>query len=433
MADATVGERIGPFWFTPGWSRGNAATVWLASVFTIGLAAFMSLLQPYLLNAVLDVPRAEQGRLTGQLGFLQEIIVIVLAGFVGAWSDRVGRRLVFCLGLMIIAAGYVIYPLATDELELVLFRFVFAVGVAMTPLMLSACVVDAIQERSRGRWVGSNNLLQGLGVVLVSFLLVRMPETLVARGFSPVAAGQIACWTAAGIALLTAVCVARGLPGFKGRTTGRADLSLTASVARALGLARHRPRLALAYGAAFIGRGDFVVIGAFFSLWVTQAGIAEGMSPAASLARGGALFGILQLAAVCSAFFVGMLADRVDRVVTLALALGMAAFSYFLLGASDDPFARPFLVVVVLAGIGEMSVIVASSALLGQEAASGDRGPIVGLYNAAAGIGILFATLAGGYVFDHLGATAPFTMMAILNLVLLVLAVVVRLRDPRGA
>jgi MFS family permease len=174
--DASAADaRLGPFRFAPGWSRGNAATVWLASFFTIGLAAFVSFLQPYLLNEVLRIPVAEQGRLTGNLGFLQEVVVIVLAGFAGAWSDRVGRRRVYCLGLLLMGAGLFIYPFAADTLQLILFRLVFAVGVALAPLMLSACVVDAIQEKSRGRWVGSNNLLQGLGVVAMSLGLAKLP------------------------------------------------------------------------------------------------------------------------------------------------------------------------------------------------------------------------------------------------------------------
>ena len=86
--------------------------MWLASFFTIGLAAFISFLQPYLLNEVLRVPVAEQGRLTGNLGFLQEVVVIALASFAGAWSDQVGRRRVFCLGLLLMGAGLFIYPFA---------------------------------------------------------------------------------------------------------------------------------------------------------------------------------------------------------------------------------------------------------------------------------------------------------------------------------
>ena len=190
--------------------------------------------------------------------------------------------------------------------------------------------------------------------------------------------------------------------------------------------AADNPRLALAYGAAFIGRGDFVIIGAFFSLWVTQAGIAAGLTTGASVARGGMLFGILQLGAMGWAFFMGLIADRVNRVTGLCIALTLATVSYLLLGQVADPFAAGFIPVALLVGVGEISVIVASSALLGEQAPAVERGPVVGLFNAIGGAGILFATVAGGYVFDHLGPTVPFTMMGLLNAVLLAAAVVVR-------
>ncbi len=430
-AGTVTSARLGPFWFAPGWTRGNASTVWLASLFTIGLAAFMSFLQPYLLNEVLHIPVAEQGRLTGNLGFLQELIVIALAGVAGAWSDRVGRRRVFCLGFVIMAAGLAIYPFATGLLQLVLFRIVFAFGVALAPLMLSACVVDAIQERSRGKWIGSNNLLQGLGVVAMSVGLAKLPQAFVAGGIDTVSAGRYAFLIAASIALAAAAIMFIGLPRTATRSSTTVDAGLWGSVLDAARLGRANPRLALAYGAAFIGRGDFVIIGAFFSLWVTQAGIAAGMSPATSLARGGMLFGILQLAAMGWAFFMGLIADRVDRVTGLGIALVLAATGYALLGQVADPFSPGFIPVAVLVGMGEVSVIVASGALLGHEAPLTGRGPVIGLYNAVGGVGILFATLAGGYVFDHLGPTLPFTMMALLNALLLGAALLVRRNGAR--
>jgi len=425
--------RLGPFWFAPGWSRGNAATVWVASFFTIGLAAFISFLQPYLFNEVLRIPVAEQGRLTGNLGFLQEVVVIVLASFAGAWSDRVGRRRVFCLGLLLMGAGLAIYPFAEDVLQLVLFRMVFAVGIAMAPLMLSACVVDASQERSRGKWVGSNNLLQGFGVVAMSLGLAKLPLWFTAGGADPLSAGRYAFWVAAAIAVLAAAIMAIGLPRAAASKPAAGAPGLGASVLQAARLARVNPRLAIAYGAAFIGRGDFVVIGAFFSLWITQAGIAAGLSPAASIARGGMLFGILQLAAMGWAFFMGMIADRLDRITGLCVALALASISYLLLGQVDDPFGPGFIPVAIFVGIGEISVIVASGALLGREAPAVGRGPVIGLYNAVGGVGILFATLVGGYAFDHLGPTAPFTMMAVLNAVLLAAALLVRRAGGPGA
>lgn len=429
-----TGARIGFFWFTPGWSRANAATVWAASFFTIGLAAFLSLVQPYLLNAVLDVPLDQQGSVTGTLGFAQELLVIALAGFMGGWSDRVGRRRVYWIGFLMMAAGYLVYPLAGNIPELLAFRLVFAVGIAMAPLMLSACVVDSPQEVSRGRWIGSNNFFQGLGVVLAAGVLARSPAWFAARGADPVMAGRYACWLAAALCLLAAAIVASGLPG-PGGPPARRGGSLAGNLRTAVRHGFGNPRLVLAYGAAFIGRGDFTILGAFFSLWVTQVGLEAGLPPAAAVALGGMLFGIVQLAALLWGLGMGFIVDRLNRVTALCIALALAATAYGLLGQVEDPFGRGFIPVALLVGIGEISVIVTSGALLGQEVPRQDRGAIVGFYNAVGGVGILFATYVGGRVFDLVGRTAPFTLMALLNAVLLLAALATRLRagDPAAA
>ena len=74
------------------------------------LLTLVNFLQPYLLEEVLQIPRDEQGALTGFLAALQEIGVISLMGLVGALSDRTGRRVLFALGFVIIALGYFLYP-----------------------------------------------------------------------------------------------------------------------------------------------------------------------------------------------------------------------------------------------------------------------------------------------------------------------------------
>jgi MFS family permease len=425
------GARIGPFWFAPGWSRGNAATVWIASLFSIGLAAYMNFVQPFLLNEVLQVPQDQQGTLTGSLGLLQEVVIIGLAGFVGTWSDRIGRRKVYCIGFLLMAVGYGIYPLATSVTELYFYRISFAIGIAIVAVMLSACVVDAIQEPCRGRWVGTNNLLQGLGVVAMSVLLAKAPAWFMSLGADVVHAARYAYWTAAGLALLAAALMTIGLPKHYVTTANTQQTSMLQQMSTALRLGLQNPRLALAYGAAFIGRGDFVVIGAFFSLWIMQTGIEKGMTAGESLARGGMLFGVVQLAAMVWAFFMGMLSDRLNRVTALCVALALAGTGYLLLGNVADPFAAAFIPVALLVGIGEVSVIVAAGALLGQEARTDLRGSIVGFYSAVGGVGILFATGVGGIIFDQIGRTAPFTLMGILNLVLLALGLLVRTRAAK--
>jgi len=78
--------------------------------------------------------------------------------------------------------------------------------------------------------------------------------------------------------------------------------------------------------------------------------------------------------------------------------------------------------------ISKLSLDSAANTLMGQEATPNIRGAIVGVYGLMGGFGIIAATAVGGILFDQVGRTAPFTMMAMMNALLLVGALVVRAR-----
>lgn len=65
---AMIDRRFGPVHLAPGVSPWNATTYVFAAFITIGMLAFVSFIQPYLLNANLQVPDAQQGRALGLLG-----------------------------------------------------------------------------------------------------------------------------------------------------------------------------------------------------------------------------------------------------------------------------------------------------------------------------------------------------------------------------
>jgi len=429
----TAGLRFGPFWFTPGLTRLNVATAIFASFTTIAMVVYMSLIQPYVLNEVVQIPQHRQGTLTGYLTLLQEGIVVLLVGLMGAWSDRAGRRFVFVVGLSLLGVGYLVFPLATAEWQLYAYRIVFAVGVATAPVMVSATVQDLPQEISRGKWVGINNFFQGLGILLIAtMLLTRAPKFFLDLGADPVAAGRYAFWSATAICLVVAVVLRAGLPHSTGAYDPGSQVHRQFTAALRAGLSN--PRLALAFGSAIIGRGDLVVVGSFFTLWVTQYALEQGMSTAEGVAKAGMLFGIIQVSALLWAFFMGLIADRINRVTSLIVALGFATVGYSLMGQVEDPFGPALIPIAILLGIGEVSVIVGGGALLGQEARVELRGAIIGLFNLLGGIGIMAAATAGGIIFDSIARNAPFTMMGIMNGLLLLCAVLVRVRagTPSG-
>ena len=152
MTEPLVSSRFGPVQLAPGYSPWNARTYLFAAFITIGMLAFVSFIQPYLLNANLKVPQDEQGRVLGLLGFSGELVSLLLVAPFGALSDKIGRRPVYALGFLWLAAGFFLYPLAQTLPQLLACAVFFSVGVAA----VGVAVVDARGSgcvgRSSCRW-----------------------------------------------------------------------------------------------------------------------------------------------------------------------------------------------------------------------------------------------------------------------------------------
>ncbi len=417
------------YWFTPGYSVLNVVTLLYATAASLALLTLVNFIQPYLLQEVFNIPRGEQGALTGNLAALQEVVVILLMGLVGALSDRTGRRILFAAGFIVLGIGYFIYPFADSTLQLYLFRIIVAIGAAMVPVMLSACLVDIIQETTRGKWLGTTSIFNGIGVLFMGAVLGQMPRRFEELGYSGVEAGQYTFWIATAMCVVTAILLHLGLKG--GPPPEVEDRpSVLKNFGRGLTEAKRNPRIALAYTSAFIARGDLVVVGTFFSLWFVQVGVDQGLTTGQAMARAGFLFGaVIQFSAMCWAFVMGLICDRINRTSAVAVAFGIATIGYCGLGLIGDPFAAGSLIVFacIVTGMGETSTVVASGTLLGQEAPPHYRGAVVGVFNKSGAIGIMLATIIGGQLVDIIGPNAPFLMMGICNAVVMVLAVCVRI------
>lgn len=417
------------YWFTPGYSVLNVVTLLYATAASLALLTLVNFIQPYLLQEVFNIPRGEQGALTGNLAALQEVVVILLMGLVGALSDRTGRRILFAAGFIVLGIGYFIYPFADSTLQLYLFRIIVAIGAAMVPVMLSACLVDIIQETTRGKWLGTTSIFNGIGVLFMGAVLGQMPRRFEELGYSGVEAGQYTFWIATAMCVVTAILLHLGLKG--GPPPEVEDRpSVLKNFGRGLTEAKRNPRIALAYTSAFIARGDLVVVGTFFSLWFVQVGVDQGLTTGQAMARAGFLFGaVIQFSAMCWAFVIGLICDRINRTSAVAVAFGIATIGYCGLGLIGDPFAAGSLIVFacIVTGMGETSTVVASGTLLGQEAPPHYRGAVVGVFNKSGAIGIMLATIIGGQLVDIIGPNAPFLMMGICNAVVMVLAVCVRI------
>lgn len=424
------GYRLGPLEFARGMTRRNAWTYLYVCLAIMPVISFLSFSQPYVLTEIIGIPPDRHGQVTGLLITMHELVVLALVSYAGGLSDRVGRRPLYAIGTLVAGAGFAAYALADGVADLYVGRFIYAVGLAFVGVMIAVTAADYPAETSRGKLAGVSGVLNGLGIGLATALFATLPAIFQAQGFDSAAAGRAMLFVMAGLAALTAGLMQFGL---KGGTPSVAPVRMSLPRVLQVGLrqGRDNPRILVCYAGSFISRADLTLVATFVSLWLQRVGRDEGLDGPEALARAGLMFALIQGSALLWAPVAGALIDRYHRLACVVAALLLGAVGYTLLGLQDQPFSPVGYLGCVLVGIGQMSVILAVTGLLGQETPADVRGSVIGLAGFCGSLGILLTSLAGGYLFDYWRISGPIILVGVANLAAFVLALVVWLRAGR--
>ena len=423
--------RIGPIEFAKGISAVNGWTFMYTHFMIMPIVAFLSIAQPYVLSEIVGIPEAEQGRITGLLMTMQELIALVLIGIVGALSDRVGRRPLFALGVLIAGIGFALYSTAQNEMDLYMYRFIYAVGVSIAGCMIAVTAADYPAETSRGKMAGATGVLNGLGIGLAAGLVLPvLPTVFQAQGASAADAGRYMLLVMASLAILTAVIMQLGLKG--GTPSGRStNVSLRQALAVGIAQGSKNPRLVVCYAGSFVARADLTLVAVFVSLWLQQVGRNEGLDSAAALKQAGVMLAVITGSSLLSAPITGYFIDRFHRLACVCVALLLAGIGYTLMGSQENPFGPLGYFGAVLVGSGQMAVILTVTGLMGQETPIDVRGSVIGFASLCGALGILVTSLAGGYIYDHWMISGPIVLTGIANLAIFAFALSVWLKDGR--
>jgi len=424
------GYRLGPLEFASGMSGLNAWTYLYVCLAIMPVISFLSFSQPYVLTEIIGIPPERHGQVTGLLITMHELVVLALVSFAGGLSDRVGRRPLYATGTLIAGAGFAIYGLASTVGDLYAGRFVYAIGLAFVGVMIAVTAADYPAENSRGRIAGLSGVLNGLGIGIATALFAALPALFKSQGLTSEQAGRYMLFVMAGLAVITALIMQAGLQG--GTPTGHTSrMSLARVLQLGIRQGRDNPRILVCYAGSFISRADLTLVATFVSLWLQRVGRDEGLDGPEALARAGLMFALIQGSALLWAPVAGVLIDRFHRLACVVVALLLGAVGYTLLGLQDHPFAPMGYLGCVLVGIGQMSVILSVTGLLGQETPVDVRGSVIGLAGFCGSLGILITSLAGGYAFDYWRISGPIILVGLANLAAFVLALVVWLRSGR--
>lgn len=393
----------------------------------ITLAVFLAQVQAYLLIETIGVPEGERGSVSGYINFWGEIVIIAVVGMWGALSDRMGRRFVMFAGFMIVGIAFWFYPRATTFNELLMYRVIYAVGIAAVSVMVVTIVADYVRDQSRGKALGYVGVVNGLGAMLATFVLLKLPKRFVDGGMTPVEAGIAAFMIAMAIAFAMAFLCWVGLqkdpPEHHEERPGLATMFVE-------GLkAAKDPGVALAYGASFVARGNLAIVGTFLAVWLTTYGETElGMTGADALSKAGMIIGISYAASLFGAPIFGIMTDRMNRVTALTITLAIAFAGYGGTYFVTDPFGGVMIFFMVLVGLSEVGCIITSSVLIAQQSPLKIRGSVIGIFNLTGAIGILVASLVGGLLMDNWMDAGPFVFFGFVALAVMIWAMAVKSR-----
>lgn len=420
------GLKFGPLRMRPGVTRKHVFTLFFVSYFSIAMMNSVGIMQAYLFNEILRIPPNEQGSLTGTLLVVQELVVLLLVGLAGAVSDKTGRPPVFATGFALLAIGYCLYPLASADpdlvkFELVLFRLFIASGVACVNVMLSTTANDYPVDATRAKMIAAVFIFNGVGIATLPRLVGGLPQRFINMGFDPVWAGRYAYWCLAGTCVILALVLLWGLkPGAPGRSTERREPML--STLRIGLAAAGKPAVALGYFAAFVSRADLAVVSQFLTLWLVREGINQGMTTAEATIRATTFYIVIQAFALPWAVIFGIVLDRINRLLGLALGMSVAFIGYASLGLLENPLSWEMYVAAAFVGAGEMGANISATSLIGKESPDRGRGAVLGLFSLFGAIGIMVVGLVGGWLFDNWKPVGPFLYMAASNMLVFLLA-----------
>jgi MFS family permease len=421
-------QRVGPIELLPGVTRTNFWTFMLASFVCIGLMATLNIAQSYILVQHLGISWAKQGALSGNLTLVTEVMSIFLIAPFGILSDRIGRRAVIIIGIIFIGLGYLFYPYATSAQDLYLCRILFGIGIPAAAAMTATIQNDYPTDRTRGKLIGAAAIFNSVGMLIISFIIAQLPNILFQAGWDPIMAGKLAFGFGAALCFVSAIAFRLGLPG---GTPAQPTERLPYRVLIPSGFkAARNPRIALAYISAFTARGDIVITGLFVALWAQKAGWPLKMNPGESMAVASVTIVVITVAGIIWSAIFGHIMDRINRVSAVVIAQAVAAIGYLSMIFITSPLDYNMLPAFVLLGAGQTGAMMATMGLIGQEANYRERGAITGMAGLFGSVGILVAASVGGRLFDAYEPWAPFAMMGAAQVLLFVVALVIRAVAP---
>jgi MFS family permease len=346
------------------------------TLITLYIVAFAGFAGFSFMFPVIPLYAAELGATVAEVGVIVATISYVTAFFLipfGMLSDRFGRQKLLAGGLAIFTLAPLLYPLANNPEQLILFRAIHGLAAAAFLPTAIALVIDLTPEAKRGEAIGwySASIQLGLmaGPITGGFLAGHF-------GF------DAAFYGCSAISLIGLVLVFSRLRAIAHRPAVSPDR--TSSSWRWLG----QPLAVAVLLAALLVAVGSGTIGSYIPLYGIDFGITE--------AGAGAIITALYTSSAILRAPVGRLADRIDRRILLIGGVALSAIAVSLFAFFHG--LPQFIIIGIIFGIGMGIAIPASLVMAADFSSVSGRALSMAIPTCSFQIGLAAGPIAMGHV-----------------------------------
>ena len=383
-----------------------------SGVWALGFVSLFMDASSELVHSLLPALFVSLGISMAAVGFIEgvaEATASITKVFSGALSDWLGKRKILAvIGYGLAAITKPLFPLAQSVEVLFAARFIDRIGKGIRGAPRDALIADITPPAIRGAAYGLRQSMDAAGAFIGPLLAIALMALLsddipLVLWFALIPAALCMAFLLFGVEEPDAVPAGKDRRGLPLR---RADFAQMSS----------RYWLIVVIGGLF-AMARFSV--AFLALRAMDLGLPVGLSPFVLV--------LMMVVFSASSYPVGVLADRMDRGVLLALGfVALILAELVLAGASGYAVA---MIGVAIWGVHLGLTQGLLSALVADAAPDHLRGTAFGIFNLVNGIALLFASLVAGAAWQMLGASMAFyTGAAFAGAALLLLLVSLRSR-----
>ncbi len=375
--------------------RANGLRAIPRGVWVLGLVSMLMDISSEMIHALLPIYLvAVLGTSALTVGFIEglaEATALITRIFSGTVSDWLGRRkLLAAIGYGLAAFTKPVFPLASSVGWLIAARFVDRVGKGIRGAPRDALVADLTPADLRGASFGLRQTLDTVGAFLGPLMAIAL-MVLTGDDFTFV------FWIAVIPAFAAFGLITFGVRDAPHTQNGNAGKRLHW---------RDAGRLSPAYWGV-VGAGTLLTLArfseAFLLLKAQNAGLAEAMIPS--------ILVVMNIAYAFSAYPAGAASDRLGRIGVLLVGIVLLIVADLLLAAA---VSLPLVFIGAIVWGLHMGLTQGLIATLIADTAPVDlRGTAFGVFNLAAGIAVLSASIIAGVLWDVSGPAMTFVAGAL--------------------